>query len=171
MTGKQFSLEDESRPGSHPGIELRTIRESDQSELRTWKNQNRQYFFFKELISESAQQEWFGRYLARDDDFMFIVQAEDCNIGCMGIRMLEDTWDVYNVILGDLSFSRRGYMRQGLQMMCGWAAKLHPMRISAKVLKDNPAIDWYCRSGFKIVATHVDHVEIEFDHVQTCVSS
>lgn len=170
MTRMQFSLGDKTCLGFRPGVELRTIRKSDQSKLRTWKNQNRAYFFFKELISESAQQEWFGRYLTRDDDYMFVVWAENCDIGCMGIRLLEDTWDVYNVILGDMKFSRRGYMRQGLQMLCHWAVELHPMRISAKVLKDNPAIHWYCRSGFKIVATHFDYLEIELDHVQPLVS-
>jgi RimJ/RimL family protein N-acetyltransferase len=165
MTKKQSSLEDESHRDSHAAVELRTIRESDQPQLRAWTNQNRQYFFFKELISEFAQQEWFGKYLTRDDDYMFIVRAEGCSIGCMGIRVLEDTWDVYNVILGEQRFSGRGYMGQALQTMCSWAAELRPIRISARVLKDNPAINWYCRNGFKVVATHDDHVEIELDGV------
>ena len=163
MTKKQFSLGCGPYRGPDPTVELHTIRESDQSALRTWKNQNHQFFFFKELISESAQQEWFAKYLMRDGDYMFIVQAEECSIGCMGIRILEDTWDVYNVILGELKFAKRGYMRQALQMMCSWAAELRPMRISAKVLKNNPAINWYCRNGFKVVSTHADHVEIEWD--------
>ncbi len=163
MTKKQFALLCEPHLGTDPAVELRAIQASDQFKLRDWKNRNRQFFFFKELISESAQQEWFGRYLTRDDDYMFVVRAEECSIGCMGIRMLEDTWDVYNVILGELRFARKGYMRRALQAMCRWAAELRPMRISAKVLKDNPAINWYCRNGFRIVSSHVDYVEIEWD--------
>jgi RimJ/RimL family protein N-acetyltransferase len=144
-------------------LELRTIQEGDQSQLRNWKNRNRHSFFFKEIISEPAQHEWFGRYLAREDDYMFVARAEGCSIGCMGVRRVEDVWDVYNVILGDQRFSGRGYMWRALQMMCNWAAELHPLRISAKVLKDNPAITWYCRNGFRVVATRDDHVEIELD--------
>jgi RimJ/RimL family protein N-acetyltransferase len=162
MTERQFSLVCEPHRGSDLAVELRTIRQSDQCELRAWKNQNRKSFFFKELISESTQQEWFEKYLIRDGDYMFVVRVEGYSVGCMGIRLQEDTWDVYNVILGDLRFSKRGYMRQALQMMCSWAAELRPMRISAKVLKDNPAIEWYCRNGFKVVSIHSDHVEIEW---------
>lgn len=163
MTQTLLSFVCEPHRNLDPMVELRTIREDDQPQLRNWKNQNRQFFFFKGIISEFAQQEWFAAYLTRDDDYMFIVRTEGCSIGCMGIRRLEDTWDVYNVILGEQSFSGRGYMGQALQTMCSWAAELRPMRISAKVLKDNPAINWYCRNGFKVVATHDDHVEIELD--------
>lgn len=163
MTRKQFTLQCEPHLEQDPAVALRTIQESDQADLRTWKNLNRQYFFFKELISESMQQEWFGKYLARDDDYMFIVQAGSCSIGCVGIRALDDMWDVYNVILGDPAAARKGYMSQALQAMCKWAIELRPMRVSAKVLKDNPALAWYRRNGFRIVSTHDDYVGIEWD--------
>jgi len=164
VTKKQFTIPCTSDLHSDSSVELRTIGESDQPTLLAWKNQSRQYFFFKELISESAQREWFGQYLARDDDYMFVVRVKGDSIGCMGIRLITDTWDVYNVILGDLRFAKKGYMYQALHTMCRWAVGQYPVRISAKVLKDNPAIDWYSRNGFRIVSTHLEYVEIEWSN-------
>lgn len=160
MTNRQFTLR---YLNADSVVELRTIRESDQSLLREWKNQHRQSFFFKELITKSAQQQWFDKYLARDDDFLFVVRVENSRIGCMGIRMFEDRWDVYNVILGDSKFSKQGYMRQALRLMCTWALQERPQRITAKVLAENPAMNWYCRNGFGVVFSQADHVEIALD--------
>lgn len=147
----------------YPAIRLRAIEECDQHNLRVWKNANRRFFFYKEVISETAQQEWFEGYQTREYDYMFIVEAEESTIGCMGIRLLEGMWDIYNVILGDERFSKKGYMSQALRVLCSFAIGISNVRLGAKVLSDNPALMWYCRNGFQVVARHSDHIEIELD--------
>jgi len=147
----------------YSAVLLRTIGARDQTNLRAWKNENRQFFFYKEIISETAQQEWFRKYQTREHDYMFIVLANGLEIGCMGVRMLEATWDVYNVILGNTQFAKKGFMGQAFQLMCSFAITVSPMRISAQVLNSNPALSWYTHNAFQIVVNRTDHVEIELD--------
>ena len=148
----------------YPAVLLCAMEARDQNNLRAWKNENRQFFFFKEIISETTQQEWFRQYQSREHDYMFIVLANGLEIGCMGVRMLEATWDVYNVILGNTLFAKKGYMGQAFQLMCSFAIAVSPIRISAQVLKDNPALSWYTHNAFQIVVNRSDHIEIELDH-------
>lgn len=146
----------------YPEVALHSIKLSDQENLRNWKNANRQSFFYQQIISSDDQQKWFEAYLKRDDDFMFIVMAAE-PIGCMGFRFSDQVWDVYNVILGRPEFGRKGHMSHALQMMCSFARQLALIPITAKVLKDNPAVSWYKRNAFRVVAIQFDHVEIEID--------
>jgi RimJ/RimL family protein N-acetyltransferase len=148
------------------GTVLRAIEDRDQDHLREWKNQNRRWFFHRGIIAPSAQVEWFRNYWAREYDLMFIIEAEVCDIGCMGIRLDGDQWDIYNVILGVPDFAKKGFMGQALRMMCSHAINLTPKLVTAKVLKDNPAVNWYLRNGFRIMETNEDYVEIELDRVQ-----
>jgi RimJ/RimL family protein N-acetyltransferase len=156
--------------GFYPNVVLRSIQQADQSHLKDWKNQNRSGFFYKEIITEEGQLKWFQGYLSRPDDYMFIIQVSNTDIGCMGFRLLEEGWDIYNVILGNTDFGRKGYMSQAFKMMCSYIQSLKSVRISAKVLKTNPALDWYCRNGFRIAETFDDYEEIELnpDQFQPC---
>ncbi|CAG1004319.1 hypothetical protein ANRL4_03434 [Anaerolineae bacterium] len=147
----------------HAGVILRTIHWGDQENLRNWKNAKRYSFFYQELITVEAQREWFEAYLNRQDDFMLVVTAADDDMGCMGFRLRESTWDVYNVIVGVPALSGKGYMVQALRMMCSYALSLQPLRITAKVLITNTALQWYYRNGFREHTAHADHVEIELD--------
>jgi RimJ/RimL family protein N-acetyltransferase len=138
----------------------------DLENLRNWKNLNKQYFFFQGEISEEGQRIWFGQYLSRPNDYMFMVEACGKCIGCMGIRIdpqEEAEWDVYNVILGLPEQGRKGYMSQALYMMCSWAHKWKQLPIRAKVLSANPALSWYCHNDFGVISHHDDYVRIELD--------
>ena len=146
---------------SFPEVTLRTAGPQDQENLRNWKNSNRQRFFFQGIISPQAQEDWFARYVARERDYMFMVEAEKREIGCMAIRWEDGAWDIYNVILGRPDGGRKGHMRGALQMMCSFALGVSRATVAAKVLKDNPALEWYCRNGFMVTGSGSDHAVIE----------
>lgn len=148
---------------NYANICLRTISINDQNNLREWKNKNRKCFFFQDIISESTQLEWFQKYLKRTQDYIFVVEVNNCKVGCMGVRLLDDGWDIYNIILGDLNFSGKGFMSHAFQMLCCFALKQHSCAIRAKVLCNNPALAWYKKNAFHIVADHREYVEIELD--------
>lgn len=148
---------------NHPEVGLRTITASDQENLRNWKNAHRNSFFFKELITPVSQQNWFTDYLTRDQDYMFLITANGEEIGCMGFRLRNTTWDIYNVIRGTHAVSRSGHMGQALHMMCSYAISLQPLRVAAEVINTNPALGWYCRNGFRISKVHATYTEIELD--------
>lgn len=145
----------------YPDVILCAIQRGDQENLRNWKNDNRYSFFHQELITPAAQQEWFEAYLRRNEDFMFLIRSGSVSIGCIGFRLCETNWDVYNAILGATAFSGRGYMKQSMMMMCSYALSLKSLPITAKVLITNPIQQWYYRSGFLVRAVHADYVDFE----------
>ncbi len=135
-------------------LELRTINYQDLDSLRTWKNEQREYFFFKDLISQEQQRKWYLSYQERPEDHMFVVVVNDVSIGCMGIRLLDGNWDVYNVILGLKNYGGKGLMSNAFQAMLQFADSRHPNQITLQVIKENPAIVWYQKNGFKIISEH-----------------
>lgn len=137
---------------SYIGLSLRTATWSDQDSLRFWKNSQRSFFFHNEIISPEQQFEWFGGYLSRPNDFMFIVHMQDVAIGCIGVRFLEQEWDVYNAILGNSEYGKKGFMRQGLDLVLRFAYAKQSCSIRLKVLKINPAVSWYQKNGFVILS-------------------
>jgi len=147
----------------YPEISLHSITQTEIEILRVWKNNNRSAFFYKGIITSSDQINWFQNFLRRPDDHMFIVQVNSHNIGCMGIRFVENCWDVYNVILGESAYAKTGYMGHGFQMMCSFAIGEKDMKVMAKVLKDNPALGWYLKNSFRILSDEGDFVSIILD--------
>lgn len=147
---------------SYPNIRLRSISYLDQDNLRIWKNNNRSSFFYKKVISPEGQKQWFADYLNRDNDYMFIVEEQN-EIGCMGIRLITDSWDIYNVILGDIKYAGQGIMSKAFSMMISFALIRRNKEISAKVLMNNPALQWYLKNDFVKVEENQDFVVIKLD--------
>lgn len=147
---------------SVPGLRLRSAEREDAERLRAWKNAHRRYFFFQDEISAEAQRRWIEGYLARADDFMFIVELDGRPVGCMGFRLLDGLADVYNVILGDAAEGGRGLMSRALRLMLTHARTLTD-RAGLKVLKDNPAVGYYQKNGFHVVKDAGDHLEMTLD--------
>jgi RimJ/RimL family protein N-acetyltransferase len=143
-----------------PGVSLRSAAPSDCEDLRAWKNENRQYFFFRDLISVQGQEQWFAGYLHRPEDWMFMVLDGDRTVGCMGVRARDGQADVYNVILGRAEHGRRGLMAGAFRLMCSFAHERLGVPIVARVIKANPALAWYLKRGFDVVGEEDSHVLI-----------
>ena len=137
---------------------IRTSDVDDLTNLREWKNTHKEYFFHKLEITPAQQEEWFSGYLLRADDYLFIVEFDGNPIGCMGIRFKDDSWDIYNVILGKAAFGGQGLMGRSYQVMLQFAKSQISHPISLQVLKNNPAIWWYEKNGFKVTQDLGDHL-------------
>jgi RimJ/RimL family protein N-acetyltransferase len=146
-----------------PGIVLKSACYKDIENLRVWKNENKESFFFKGIISPSDQIKWYSGYLERSDDFMFIVNVLNRPIGCMGFRYEDNVVDIYNVILGDPKMSRKGYMEKAFHIMSIYAEKRYNCKQSAKVLRNNPAINWYERCNFRKVGFFDEYYVVELN--------
>jgi RimJ/RimL family protein N-acetyltransferase len=146
-----------------PDISLRTAAPSDCEDLRTWKNDHRQFFFFKDVITPEAQRRWFRGYEARPDDWMFMVLDGGQAIGCMGFRLRDGEADVYNVILGRPEHGGRGVMAKAMTLMCSFARERLGCAVVARVLKINPALGWYAKRGFDIVREEGAHYFIRLE--------
>jgi ribosomal protein S18 acetylase RimI-like enzyme len=147
---------------SKPGIRLRTIETADIEDLRLWKNANSLSFFLKEKISPEGQKEWFKGYLARPQDFMFLIESGGLHAGCMGFRILERAADLYNII-GAPGTQGKGIMKEAMLIMCGFIRNEYTKEIRCLVLKKNPALDWYLKSGYRVVSEYPDHYKLELD--------
>jgi RimJ/RimL family protein N-acetyltransferase len=142
---------------------LRTIMASDCENIRQWKNENRFSFFFQDIITSQMQEKWFGEYLERVADNMFVVQHDDIAIGCMGFRLIDGKADVYNVILGNPDYGRKGFMSKALALMCSYILSNSIQNIGLKVLRSNPALNWYLKNGFCEVSAHESFLELEVE--------
>lgn len=149
-------------PGELSPTVLRSASRLDLLNLRNWKNVRREFFFHTAEIAQEQQLAWFDAYLSRPNDYMLIVDVNKRAIGCMGIRLLADEWDVYNVILGNEMHAKKGYMSKAFQAMIAFASKQKFLPIKLKVLKHNPAVSWYQKQGFEIVSEQEDHFQMIF---------
>ena len=141
---------------------MRTIGVDDIELLRGWKNEHRQFFFYKEIITREQQQEWYRRWSQEMHDHMFIIEVENRSVGCIGIRLFQDMADVYNVILGDKQFGGKGIMSEALCVTVAFSQLLYPgTPVCVRVLQTNPAIAWYERNGFARIAANDEYVTMK----------
>lgn len=139
-------------------LHLRSASILDLENLREWKNSERNYFFHQTLIEVEQQRSWFNTFCQRPNDYMLILEIDGVSIGCMGIRLLNNNaWDVYNVILGVASFGKQGHMSRALTAMLQVARNEFDFPIKLKVLRSNPALNWYQKNGFIIEYEETDH--------------
>jgi RimJ/RimL family protein N-acetyltransferase len=142
---------------------MRTIGADDIELLRGWKNEHRQFFFYKEIITGEQQQAWYRRWSQETHDHMFIVEVEKRSVGCIGTRLFQDTADVYNVILGDKQFGGKGIMSEALCATVAFSQLLYPgFPVCVRVLQTNPAIGWYERNGFTRIAANDGFVTMKW---------
>ncbi|MDG4595655.1 MAG: GNAT family N-acetyltransferase [Candidatus Contendobacter sp.] len=140
---------------------VRSIEEEDIELLRIWKNYYRDRFFFKGIITESMQKNWFDFYLKREHDFMLIILNKKEKIGCLGFRRLDDRVDLYNLIIGQRKNSGNGHMTNALDLVCKEIKKRYQdMPIMVSVLKQNPNLQWYFRRDFIVVTEYPDYLDL-----------
>ena len=146
--------------GEVESLRLRAANDNDLEFLRQWKNEQREFFFHKDIITPDQQHAWFAKFKARNDDYMFIVDLNCKAIGCMGIRLLDEAWDVYNVILGLADYGKKGYMGKAFQTMLTYAKSVSNCPITLQVLKTNPTVAWYEKNGFVVISEQGDHYSL-----------
>lgn len=145
-------------------LKLRPANENDLENLRNWKNEQRKFFFHKDIITLEQQYAWFAEFQARNHDYIFVVDINSIAIGCIGIRLLDGMWDVYNVILGLSDYGKKGYMSQALQTTLAYAKSVKNYPIKLQVLKANPAVSWYKKNGFLITTDNADHYSMVYQN-------
>ena len=142
-------------------IKLTFVNKCDIELLRKWKNDNRQYFFFQNNINPDQQLKWYRNFLKRENDFMFVVEFDDQRVGCMRFRLINRTIDIYNVILGKKYYSQQKVMSNAIQLMISYMKEKFAFDIFAKVLINNPALNWYLKNGFKVIEKKGQYFQIK----------
>lgn len=152
-----------------PDIRLRTIGESDLERLRVWKNANKAAFFFKGEITPEMQRDWYAKFLKRQDDYMFTVEARNTPCGSMGFRIEDKEADVYN-IMASPDGRIPGAMTAAMRVLCSFiAAAYRPLYTGCKVVRGNAALDYYKRCGYEVFEEKPDYYHLRISKAFTPV--
>lgn len=147
-------------------MRIRSIMQNDIEDLRVWKNNNRESFFYKQEILPEEQVIWYQKYLHREDDYIFIVEVLNDDtwekIGCLGFRVVEGNIDLYNIIRGRRTEARSS-MREAMQILLAYISARYSYPIKCDVLVDNPAVEWYNKCGFSIKECRGDYYIMVFE--------
>jgi len=131
---------------------LRPITHKDIEKLRIWRNDNKDAFFYNKVINKKEQIEWFEGYLKRIDDHLYIIEYQNNDIGCIGYRPFEDYIELYNVILGNKKYLRKGLMSKALRLL----VKIIGKEVIVRIVKNNKkAIAFYTKNGFKEIKNDI----------------
>lgn len=150
-----------------PELELHSINSGDLENLREWKNAHRDAFFYKEIITAERQLTWYQGYLERADDYMFVIKQIGQPVGCIGFRYLNESIDIYNVMIGVPEMAGKGYMGAALRVMTAEASRRYPgTPLTLMVLKDNPALNWYKKNGFIVTEEHDAYFNLLYSPAQ-----
>jgi hypothetical protein len=159
-----LGLEDDST------LRLRCISPTDIEKLRLWKNTNKGTCFLNDDISPQQQEEWYYNYCKKDADFMFMVEqkieGDWKEVGCMGFRKLqtEGCVDAYNIIRAAKYEPASFTLGDAFCIMLAYAGSLYGlMPLRSKVLKKNPAVEWYKKYHFFIAGTESTYYLMEID--------
>ena len=145
-------------------IELETIADDDLEMIRKWKNENRYAFFYDKIITPEEQEQWYKGYLEREDDFILIIELNSIKVGCLGFRLLEDSVDIYNVILGHKGYGSKGVMSRASQILYSYIIDNYNRTIELKVLaNNNTAINWYKKNGFFETGNQDNFINLKLD--------
>jgi RimJ/RimL family protein N-acetyltransferase len=142
---------------------IRLINDNDLDNLLKWKNDNKNCFFYKDIIPWEEHLRWYSEYRERKDDYMFVVECDGVDVGCMGIRAVGNWWDVYNIILGIKEYERKGIMSHALREMIDFALAVNTAIVRSLVLKSNPvALAWYFNNGFILESNHNEYLRLRY---------
>lgn len=138
-------------------MKVRTATHNDLPDILRWRNENRHCFFTQHEVTPQEHREWFERRQSIPGDYMFMVTGSD-NIGCIGLRMMKEGWEIYNIMRG----SEKKVMSEALQVVIRFARAIKPAVIYAIVLLDNlKAKRFFEKNGF-VVVSELDHFVMEY---------
>jgi RimJ/RimL family protein N-acetyltransferase len=138
-------------------VRLRLIERADLEMTLGWRNQNREWFLDSSVLSMDQHLAWFEQYLAREDDYVFIIERMPSNepagqISLYNIDKQTKKAEYGRLIIGDWSARRQGIAATATKTLIDYAFKnLGVETITLEVLENNfPAIALYRKCGFTL---------------------
>lgn len=142
-------------PFGNESITLRLIEESDLETTLGWRNRDDARVWFKTSspLSLEQHQAWFHRYLNKDDDFLFVVEADGKLVGQASVYDIQ--WDKGLAEIGRFlvapESSGKGYIGKACEALIRLCTdKLTLRYLFLEVIEaNNRAIRLYQRNGFE----------------------
>lgn len=141
-------------PFGDESISLRLIEESDLETTLSWRNRDDARVWFKTTsqLTLEQHQTWFRRYLNKDDDFLFVVEAGGELVGQASVYDIQ--WDKGCAEIGRFLVAPgsggKGYAFKACEALIRLGADTLNLRyLFLEVIETNDrAIRLYQRNGF-----------------------
>jgi len=146
--------------GPYPGnsIRLRLLEREDLPLTMAWRNKDRCRASFKTQapISTEGHRLWFESYIAREDDFVFVIEALIPGVVPVGQISLYHVdpksggAELGRMMIGEDAFLRKGFGLKAVELVVGTVARaLGLLELYLEVRQENrPAILLYKKAGF-----------------------
>ncbi|MFC4860139.1 GNAT family N-acetyltransferase [Pseudomonas sp. MAHUQ-62] len=141
-------------PFGNSAIRLRLIEEQDLLATLSWRNREEARVWFKSsgLLSYEQHRNWFLRYQEKDDDFLFVIEADGNLVGQASVYGID--WDSGTAEVGRFLVAPegagKGYIHRActeLARFCG--TELNLEYIFLEVFEHNErALRIYQQNGF-----------------------
>jgi len=148
-------------------ISLRLLERDDLPRTLGWRNRDdvRMWFFDSRVIDIETHTAWFDRYENRDDDFVFIVNANDRPVGQVAIYNIDRTTaegEFGRLLIGEPAVAGRGYAGVAGKLACTFAwTNLGLSRLRCEIKSDNVRSLKACtRAGFVETARRPGVIEM-----------
>ena len=143
-------------PITNGPVRLRLIEESDLQQTLAWRNREDARVWFKSSNELTLTQhlDWFDRYLTKDNDFLFIIEAMGKPVGQASVYGID--WETGSAEVGRFlvapESAGRGYIGGGCEALIRLCTDvLHLRYLFLEVLPGNePAIHLYRKNGFAV---------------------
>ncbi len=141
-------------PFGDAAVRLRLIEARDLDATRAWRNRDDARIWFKSraLIDAAGHRAWFEQYLAKDDDFLFIVEHAGVPVGqaaVYGVDWIERRAEVGRFLVAPLE-AGKGHLGQACASLVRFCALSFGLaELFLEVMEGNQrAIRMYRRCGF-----------------------
>jgi diamine N-acetyltransferase len=136
-------------------IQLRLIEEADLDMTRSWRNRADVRIWFKnsQLITAEEHRAWYSRYSTRDDDFVFVVEAQGRPVGkasVYGIDWAEGSAEIGRFVVAPEA-GGRGYISLACTELLRFCAETLQLKYVFLEVKESNhrAIKIYVQNGFR----------------------
>ena len=130
--------------------------------IRVWKNRNKQFFFNQLEIEVQDHLNWFEKFKKVNTNTMVLIKFDEKYIGCIGARIINSKWDIFNVMNINKDYAGKGIMSYSLFKLFQKLTLIRNIPITAKVLKTNKNINWYLKNNFEIINSENDYFSIKY---------
>lgn len=135
-------------------VRLEPLKICEIEKMRKLRNENREWFISKGIITPEQQMEWYNNYLKKDNDFMFSVyyRHTDIWIGAIGLyNILDREAEIGRIIVNSKLVNEKGLGLDTTICACKISfSRLNISRIKLEVFSNNlSAINTYKKAGFE----------------------
>jgi RimJ/RimL family protein N-acetyltransferase len=134
-------------------VSLRMLESTDLPATLAWRNHadSRAWFHSTDPITETQHRDWFARYLERDDDYVFVLDAGGVPVAQVSLYDIADGSAEFGRLLVDPAARGRGLSHRAIALCLRVADEVLLLeRVHLEVKRDNVrAIRGYEVAGFR----------------------